>query len=436
MYVGIAKKNGMKLSELGAKQLGAGSRNDMLGVAERDGGFGRTFERKRQTPISKEPRFRHSGLDGPKRRIDKMERVGKSHNPKEAAKRATVNTEADEAAVEFKKAKSKNSNDLNRIVESSKSDKAEKSSENIGETVLKEDAKTEVEILSMMGLIDLFAQITDMMEDLISSNLGQLEGQTNFEGLIDLENILNDITEAFNGLNLGLDLGNLNFKNPDFGIEDFVAMRDLLEGAEEILEKTLTTLKGGGTGDATLNVAENADEVDFSKLNATMESLNVESSKVSVQDGKTKGENSNSDLQNVADEMIRDAEINRNRVTSKELKDETPGKNSFGREKTDEGIVNKQAYGQNSKTYIGDRTEFSSFQKAAMEDMLRDVQTTKTQISTFIKSNIFEQLKASIAKQSVKLADHSEMIIKLKPQELGRVELKIEVHMLLGEWEM
>ncbi|MCK8058760.1 MULTISPECIES: flagellar hook-length control protein FliK [unclassified Fusibacter] len=44
------------------------------------------------------------------------------------------------------------------------------------------------------------------------------------------------------------------------------------------------------------------------------------------------------------------------------------------------------------------------------------------------RDSVFEQVKSAIMKQSFKAGDHSEMIIKLKPEELGKVELKIEVH--------
>lgn len=44
------------------------------------------------------------------------------------------------------------------------------------------------------------------------------------------------------------------------------------------------------------------------------------------------------------------------------------------------------------------------------------------------RTSVFEQVKEAIVKQSISVSDHSEMVIKLKPEELGKVELKIEVH--------
>ncbi len=47
-----------------------------------------------------------------------------------------------------------------------------------------------------------------------------------------------------------------------------------------------------------------------------------------------------------------------------------------------------------------------------------------------LRTAVFEQVKVAIEKSSTIIAsnDHSEMIIRLKPEELGKVELKIEVH--------
>ncbi len=53
---------------------------------------------------------------------------------------------------------------------------------------------------------------------------------------------------------------------------------------------------------------------------------------------------------------------------------------------------------------------------------------TQNQIKQNMRIHIFEQLSAQIAKKPMKVGESSEMIIRLKPEELGKVELKIEVH--------
>lgn len=76
--------------------------------------------------------------------------------------------------------------------------------------------------------------------------------------------------------------------------------------------------------------------------------------------------------------------------------------------------------------------EADSF-SAKLEAQDAKLQATKAELNagkevkTVMKTEVFEQIKDHLAKQSIK-EDHSEMIIRLRPEELGKVELKIEVH--------
>lgn len=76
--------------------------------------------------------------------------------------------------------------------------------------------------------------------------------------------------------------------------------------------------------------------------------------------------------------------------------------------------------------------ESESF-SAKLEAQDAKLQATKAELNagkevkTVMKTEVFEQIKDHLAKQSIK-EDHSEMIIRLRPEELGKVELKLEVH--------
>ncbi len=69
------------------------------------------------------------------------------------------------------------------------------------------------------------------------------------------------------------------------------------------------------------------------------------------------------------------------------------------------------------------------FQGLMQIDKSDSILSTKEVIKTPVSpAAILDQIKEAMVKQPLKVGEHSEMIIKLKPEELGKVELKIEVH--------
>lgn len=69
------------------------------------------------------------------------------------------------------------------------------------------------------------------------------------------------------------------------------------------------------------------------------------------------------------------------------------------------------------------------FQGLLQVDKNESVMSIKETVRTPIApAAILDQIKEAMVKQPLKIGEHSEMIIKLKPEELGKVELKIEVH--------
>lgn len=77
-----------------------------------------------------------------------------------------------------------------------------------------------------------------------------------------------------------------------------------------------------------------------------------------------------------------------------------------------------------SKEVLEARLDQQIFEKATLNVSNQKVETMRS----VNRTAVFEQVKEAIGKQTINAGEQSEMIIKLKPEELGKVELKIEVH--------
>ncbi len=93
-------------------------------------------------------------------------------------------------------------------------------------------------------------------------------------------------------------------------------------------------------------------------------------------------------------------------------------------ERRGEGVV-FDISGENSEQFVSAAEE--TLDNASQ---IAKATSVKNQNGLALRTEIFDQVKAAIVKSNTIVGsdDHSEMIIRLKPEELGKVELKIEVH--------
>lgn len=107
---------------------------------------------------------------------------------------------------------------------------------------------------------------------------------------------------------------------------------------------------------------------------------------------------------------------------------ETSTDSGRGNQTQDEKDAKHLASGIKS-TLNGPVESAERFQGLMQIDKSDSILSTKEVIKTPVSpAAILDQIKEAMVKQPLKVGEHSEMIIKLKPEELGKVELKIEVH--------
>lgn len=65
---------------------------------------------------------------------------------------------------------------------------------------------------------------------------------------------------------------------------------------------------------------------------------------------------------------------------------------------------------------------------ADLAEINENTQIQQTKLSPAMKMDVFEQVRSFILREGAGIDERSEMVIRLKPEELGRLELKIELH--------
>ncbi len=191
--------------------------------------------------------------------------------------------------------------------------------------------------------------------------------------------------------------------------------------SRERLEELLAMMEKGSSGfPAELTRMKDLKD----KINALLKELNGETLEVNkTVSSIVKSEGEVNPL-NVKDDLLSAKEANSNLEEAVLTNSESKAKSKADRDLTSVKVVDtsklpegKEVLGELSREF---ETEFVA--------KTTEVTTKQNQIRQNMRVNIFEQLSAQIAKKPMKVGESSEMIIRLKPEELGKVELKIEVH--------
>lgn len=419
----------MSLSKLGAKQLGAVSYKRPREDAAVDGGFGRTLEKKRAESYPRQDEYRGNSLDRRTAGEKPRAQIKNKSVDREAADRLPVNKKADDAVEFYEKAQKTNSEELTSMADKAK--QAEKVHEELEKSEPK-DETTEIagavveqkvaeeteekmpDLLSELGATGLVELLGKVIETSVknSSELAGVDSKSASDvaanaGLLELMNLDEKQLAAL--------MEKLGLSAKDTSKEDYKsvlnALKNLMDNAEGLKSELVTKELSGA--------AETVKDL-LKKLNAESVSASTKQQSSKKTESLELKEREQSELKEILPE------------NQKQLKAESPhlradadkaGAQEKGTADSKAGAVEVKQVKQESA-----KTEFTGLQRNVDASPVKDVQLNQTQIRAQMKTSVFEQVKAAISKQSIKGEDHSEMIIKLKPEELGKVELKIEVH--------
>ncbi len=414
MYVSIERDEQFSLVKTASKQLGARQGNSFVDTLEKRKEISdykkqdyRLSKEKRQVKVNDRNRKRNADISREKVDFANKNRIErqKINKTKDKFDKKDVKTNEELGKVKEEKSENQKSSKENHSLEN------EKTSEN----------KTEVskKLLSENENID-----KNQFESILNNFVLNLEKQlsTSDEG-INLKDVL-ELLQSISSENGKIDLTeNLSLK--DFK-EVFAFSDNALKETEEVLNKL------NEFSEEILKALENQD-TSKDKLKDLMEKLNVISAKVEnapVEDSVAKTVESMMKTSKIIDSAVVSEKVEeiKNNENSQNLENNDLS-NSQGREKqstntikTSENLVIKTNSVKSENVF---QAKLESID-AKIEDVKNNLDIQK-QIKSNMKTEIFDQIKNHIAKQSVK-QEHSEMIIKLRPEELGKVELKIEVH--------
>lgn len=414
MYVGLMNKDSASLTDVGAGQLGTGTNLQGRRTEKSGESFGRTFEKKRLDNVIDNTKRREEFFNSNERKIS-LKNNEKKLNLKEAVSKSVSDNETEKAVIKFQEFEESNSKELKKIAETetpneSKLEVKEKENFNSENTDKeKEDLTNTSEVIT--GVIDL-----NLMIDVFLKNVEELkmnsENKTEelfFEEAENFQEMVENLSLNIKNIMSKEGLKNINFEDidPVFNEEQSAQLDKILADFKENIDKFNEILNG-------------SNKQESSEIKTMTDSLKVESVEVSKSE-----ENK---IKNIMEEMLSEKKTDKSenenqKIFETELKDSKSDKNTENKDQNKQSVIDTK-----SDIESFTKNEVSETQKATVEEIVQNIEKNQNQVKTFLKTEVFEQVKMNIAKQSIKAGDHSEMIIKLKPEELGKVELKIEVH--------
>ncbi len=418
MYVSVKREETTSLTSIASKKFTNIDKQKMQDI--KDKGFSNTLKEKRlgdkrrDERVSKlkqdaknriKPKAKKPDFNSEKTHLDKKQSVKASKNKTDISKN-NANKDVDSLKDDYNKAVSKNNEELSSMKKSnessnSKAIKGEKPSD-VSKNVQTEDVKDLSEIMMMLSNLMLNMQNVNVEET------------ANFEKATAL---IEELSSSEAGLNLMLADGKIDLTDV-LSLEDFAEYFDMSEKDLKQTEDMMNQMKDFSAD--LLKVLSQTGDVKEDTLQDLMAKLNVFSTEITKQSELTTIQDDKSSLESLNPEeiLVEDSKENSSENTSSGSGNQAEMKNFI---KSAEAVVNKTAKVDSE----GFTLKFENLEtKQDIQKINLDLQKN---LKANMKTEVFEQIKNHIAKQSMK-EDRSEMLIRLRPEELGKVELKIEVH--------
>ncbi len=418
MYVSVKREETTSLTSIASKKFTNVDSKKMQDI--KDKGFSNTLnekrlgDKRRDERVSQlkedaknriKPKAKKPDFNSKKTHLDKKQPINQSKSKTELSN-SNTNKDVKELKDDYDKAVSKNNEELSSMKQSNQSNnsktiKDEKNSE-VSENVTTDEFKDLSDIMMMLSDLILHMQNNNVVET------------TNLEKATAL---IEELSSSETGLNLMLADSKVDLTEV-LSLEDFAKLFDMSEKDLKQTEEMINQMKDFSAD--LLKVLSQTGDVQEDTLQDLMAKLNVFSTEITKQVETTTIQNEKISLENQNPEeiLVEDNKENSSENTSSGSGNQTEMKNFI---KSAEAVVNKTV------KVDGEGFTLKSENLETKQDIQKINLDLQKNLKANMKTEVFEQIKNHIAKQSIK-EDRSEMLIRLRPEELGKVELKIEVH--------
>lgn len=404
MNLSLNVSQAKELSNLGANQLKSRDLRTEADFSVSKNDFAKQLELKQAGKIPREVKHHRTGTGKREAALEAMkEEAGKAKTKNEKVLSEIKQTKIEELESELKKSEA-----------SSLSKTAESSAPKETQDVIREDAEPEVENEEVSSYVAGLQSVLALLDEI----LAKIE-EGNFNST-DLENNLSE-------LNLLFEKTVQQAKD----LKDHLSMEELSE-LPEVFQKLMEGLESfAEENNAALNQRAGKAEEGLQALKELASELRIYETRLTKRIAQAEGagrvEMESESLTNLEETTSdQDGLMTQKERGADKLQTPFEGKKAQNEARFEKTIPTNGAAAELG----GDRGLEANLGSLNLEQSaeIEQNQLIQTKLSPAMKMDVFEQVKSYILRENAGQLDRSEMVIRLKPEELGRLELKIELH--------
>lgn len=291
-------------------------------------------------------------------------------------------------------------------------------------------ALMDVDLTELQQLVSSESLDVNLLQE-ICTTLSQIEISSSLDETQNLDETLVDkLADQFKSLMTSLQNQQTGMnKNDESGVRDFIdKLETLLKQPEQSGVKTVIANDEQTT--QTVDLSEEEVTVLFDKIKALTAKSNDHTSNTEVKTSATKSDTQSASQTETG--IKTEAVENANKVVASKLVDTSDGKNAKEsalehKSEQSETVVSVSKEGDLVITKSTSETN-SILDQITLKQPSSITNGTQTSASSALRSNIFSQVMDAV-QTNIKLDDNgSHMLMKLNPEQLGSVELKISIH--------